>query len=148
MLKEVQSNNEIEQFGKYKVDLIKEHQYYANKLGLHDMVVDKYNLEDALRHIAEKDYYQFLIVKDDLNIGIVEYQIMKSEIDGVEILYLKDIYINKNFRGIGLGRKVLNELKKLNYRIELECWYDMPANNFYKSVGFKELKARYMINNE
>ncbi len=148
MLKEVQSNNEIEQFGKYKVDLIKEHQYYANKLGLHDMVVDKYNLEDALRHIAEKDYYQFLIVKDDLNIGIVEYQIMKSEIDDVEILYLKDIYINKNFRGIGLGRKVLNELKKLNYRIELECWYDMPANNFYKSFGFKELKARYMINNE
>ena len=60
MLKEIQNHIEIEEFGKYKVDLIKEHQYYANKLGLYDMVVDKYNINDALRHIDEKNYNQFL----------------------------------------------------------------------------------------
>ena len=145
MLKEIQNHNEIEEFGKYKVDLIKEHQYYANKLGLYDMVVDKYNINDALRHIDEKNYNQFLIVNDNQTIGIVEYKIDKSEIDNKEILYLKNIYIKKEFRSNGLGREVLNELKKLNYRIELECWYGMPANNFYKSFGFKELKTRYMI---
>lgn len=145
MLKEIQNHNEIEEFGKYKVDLIKEHQYYANKLGLYDMVVDKYNINDALRHIDEKNYNQFLIVNDNQTIGIVEYKIDKSEIDNKEILYLKNIYIKKEFRSKGLGREVLNELKKLNYRIELECWYGMPANNFYKSFGFKELKTRYMI---
>lgn len=36
MLKEVTSKDEIEKFGKYKVELIKEHQYYANKLGIND----------------------------------------------------------------------------------------------------------------
>ena len=36
MLKEIQNHIEIEEFGKYKVDLIKEHQYYANKLGLYE----------------------------------------------------------------------------------------------------------------
>ena len=82
------------------------------------------------------------------SIGIVEYKIENSEIDSKEILYLKDIYIKKEFRGRGLGREVLNELKKLKYRIELECWYGMPANNFYKSFGFKELKTRYMIDSE
>lgn len=61
---------------------------------------------------------------------------------------MKDIYIKKELRGKGLGRKVLNELKKLNYRIELEYWYGMPANNFYKSFGFKELKTRYMLDSE
>lgn len=148
MLKEVQNDNEIEEFGKYKVDLIKEHQYYANRLGLYDMVVEKYNINDALRHIDEKNYSQFLIMNDNQSIGIVEYKIDKSEIDNKEILYLKDIYIKREFRGKGLGREALNELKKLNYRIELECWYGMPANNFYKSFGFKELKTRYMIDTE
>ena len=148
MLKKVQNYNETEEFGKYKMDLIKEHQYYANKLGLYDMVVDKYNINDALRHIGQKNYYQFLIMHDNQSIGMVEYKIEKSEIDNRDILYLKDIYIKKEFRVIGFGRKVFNELKKLKYRIELECWYSMPANNFYKSLGGKELKTRYMIDSE
>ncbi len=148
MLKQVRNNNETEEFGKYKVELIKEHQFYASKLGLHDIVVDKYNIDDALRHIGEKNYYQFLIIEDNQSIGIVEYKIVKSEIDNKEILYLKNIYIKKDHSGKGLGRKVLNELKELNYRIELECWYGMPANNFYKSLGFKELKTRYMLDSE
>ncbi len=148
MLKQAQNDKDIEQFGKYKLALIKEHQYYANKLGLYDIVVDNYNIDDALKHIGEKNYFQFLIIENNESVGIVEYKIMKSEIDNKEILYLKNIYIEKKYRGIGLGRKVLNELKKLNYRIELECWYGMPANNFYKSFGCKELKTRYMFENE
>ncbi len=148
MLKKLENQEEINEFGRYKVELIKEHQYYANNLGLYDMVVDKYNINDALRHIEQKNYYQFLIINNKQSIGIVEYKIENSEIDSKEILYLKDIYIKKEFRGRGLGREVLNELKKLKYRIELECWYGMPANNFYKSFGFKELKTRYMIDSE
>lgn len=102
------------------------------------MVVDKYNINDALRHINQDKYYQFLIINNKQSAGIVEYKLENLEIDNKEILYLKDIYIKKEFRGKGLGREVLNELKKLNYRIELECWYGMPANNFYKSFRFKE----------
>ena len=148
MLKKLENQEEINEFGRYKVELIKEHQYYANNLGLYDKVVDKYNINDALRHIDQKNYYQFLIIDNKQSIGMVEYKIENSEIDNKEILYLKDIYIKKEFRGKGLGREVLNELKKLNNRIELECWYGMSANNFYKSFGFKELKTRYMIDSE
>lgn len=148
MLKKLENQEEIKEFGKYKVELIKEHQHYANNLNLYDMVVDKYNIKDALKNINEKNYYQFLIINDNQTIGILEYKIEKSEIDNKEILYLKDIYIKKEFRNKGIGKKVLNELRKLNYRIELECWYNMPANNFYKTFGFKELKTRYMLDNE
>lgn len=148
MLKRLESQDEIETFGKYKVALIKEHQYFANNLGLYDMVVDNYNIDDALRHIGQKNYYQFLIIINKQSVGMLEYKIETSEIDNNEILYLKDIYIKKECRCKGIGKKVLNELKKLNYRIELECWYNIPANNFYKSFGFKELKIRYMFDSK
>ena len=144
----MENQEEIKEFGKYKVELIKEHQYYANNINLYDMVVDDYNINDALRHIGKKNYYQFLIINDKQSIGILEYKIENSEIDDKEILYLKDIYIKKEFKNKGIGKKVLSELKKLNYRIELECWYNMPANNFYKTMGFKELKTRYMLDIE
>lgn len=45
-----------------------------------------------------------------------------------------------------IDKKVIESLRKLNYRIELECWYGMPVNNLYKSLGMKEIKTRYMLN--
>lgn len=145
MLKEVITNEEIELFGKYKVELIKYHQEYANKIGLQDQMVEKYNLSNATRHIKEDGYYQFLIIDDNEIVGILEYQITKSNIDNQEILYLKNIYIKEEHRGKGIGKNIIKELKKLNYRIELECWYSMPSNELYKSLGAKEIKTRYIL---
>ena len=72
---------------------------------------------------------------------------MKSEIDNKEILYIKDIYIKETDRGLGIGKQVISELRKKKYRIELECWYGMPSNDMYKSMGAKEIKTRYMFEN-
>lgn len=146
MLKEVKNEKEIKLFGKYKVDLIKYHQQYANKLGLQDLMVDKYNYDDAIRHIGENNYYQFLIINNK-EVGILEYQITKSDIDKKDIIYIKNIYIEESFRDRGLGKKVINELRKMQYRIELECWYGMPSNELYKSLGAKEIKTRYILEN-
>lgn len=35
-----------------RVELIKEHQFYAYNLRLHDMVVDEYNIKDILIYIV------------------------------------------------------------------------------------------------
>ena len=145
-LKEVNSNNDIKTFGEYKVELIKFHQEYAEKLGLFDKVVDNYNFNDVIRHIKQKGFFQFLIQIENKTVGIIEYQITKSDIDQKKILYIKNIYIDNNFRGKGVGKEVINLIKTLNYRIELECWYGIPANNLYKSLGMKEIKTRYMMN--
>lgn len=144
MLKKVEKND-IQTFGKYKVDLIKYHQQYANKLGLFDEVVEKYDFNDAIKNVGKDGFYQFLIMNNDKEVGILEYQITKSDIDKKDIIYIKNIYIEESFRGIGLGKKVINELRKMKYRIELECWYNMPANDLYKSLGAKEIKTRYMF---
>ena len=145
MLKKVEEKNDIQTFGKYKVDLIKYHQQYANKLGLFDEVVEKYDFNDAIKNVGKDGFYQFLIMNNDKEVGILEYQITKSDIDKKDIIYIKNIYIEESYRGIGLGKKVINELRKMQYRIELECWYDMPANDLYKSLGAKEIKTRYMF---
>jgi len=145
MLKKVEEKNDIQTFGKYKVDLIKYHQQYANKLGLFDEVVEKYDFNDAIKNVGKDGFYQFLIMNNDKEVGILEYQITKSDIDKKDIIYIKNIYIEESFRGIGLGKKVINELRKMKYRIELECWYNMPANDLYKSLGAKEIKTRYMF---
>lgn len=145
MLKEVKTESEIQKFGKYKVDLIKYHQQYANNIGLFDSVVDKYKFDDAVRNIGKKGYYQFLIINDNEPVGILEYQITKSEIDNNDILYIKSIYIEEIYRGLGLGKQVIAELRKMKYRVEFECWYDMPSNELYRSLGAKEIKTRYMF---
>ena len=145
-LKEVNSNNDIKTFGEYKVELIKFHQEYAEKLGLFDKVVDNYNFNDAIRHIKQKGYFLFLIQTENKTVGILEYKITESDIDQKKILYIKNIYIDNNFRGKGVGKGVIKLIKTLNYRIELECWYGIPANNLYKSLGMKEIKTQYMMN--
>lgn len=145
MLKKVEEKNDIQTFGKYKVDLIKYHQQYANKLGLFDEVVEKYDFNDAIKNVGKDGFYQFLIMNNDKEVGILEYQITKSDIDKKDIIYIKNIYIEESYRGMGLGKKVINELRKMQYRIELECWYNMPANDLYKSLGAKEIKTRYMF---
>lgn len=145
ILKEVKTEEEIKILGKYKVDLIKYHQQFASKLGLYDEKVDKYTYDDAIRHVGEENYWQFLIIYDIKEIGILEYQIIQSDIDKKEIIYIKNIYIKEFFRNMGISKQIIDNLKKQNYRIELECWYDIPANYFYKSLGAKEITVRYML---
>ena len=53
--------------------------------------------------------------------------------------------INNNFRGKKFEKEVIRLLKILNYRIELECWYEMTANNLYNDLGMWEIKTRYMV---
>lgn len=145
-LKKIDNTNEIETYGKYKVELINFHQQYAQRLGLFDEVVDSYNYNDAIRNINKKGFFQFLIQTENKTVVMIEYQIIKFDIDKKKILYIRDIYIDENYRGKGIGKEVMNLLKILNYIIELECWYEMPANNLYKALGMRVIKTRYMMN--
>lgn len=150
MLEELKTKEDVELFAKYKVDLIKLHQEYAKKLGLFDNKVDSYNKDDALKHLNQKDHYQFLIKEDNKDIGILEYKVTKSDIDNSKIIYINVLYIIEEYRKSGIGKKIIKELQNKHYRIELECWYEMPANYFYETLGMKKIKTRYMLesNNE
>lgn len=42
-------------------------------------------------------------------------------------------------------RRLFDEYK--DTRVELECWYEMPANKLYKKLKMHKLVTRYFINN-
>lgn len=147
-LKKIKSSQEKKLFVDYKLKLVKLHQKYATTLKIFDQVVENYDDIAAMRHFNEKGYFQFLIKKEDEVIGILEYQITISDIDNKEIVYIKKFYINEEYQGKGYGKKVIEILKKIGCRIELECWYEMPANNIYKAFGMRQIKTRYMLNEE
>lgn len=146
ILDKVNDEEKLKIFAKYKIDCIKYHQQFANKLELHDVVVEKYDYNEAIKHYKEKSYYQYLIKYSDNYVGMVEYKLIKSEIDDKEIVYIDVIYIDEKYRGNHLAKKIINYLKeKYDTRIELECWYEMPSNNFYTSLGMRKIKTRYML---
>ncbi len=144
-LRKVETKDDIDLFANYKLDLIKSHEYYAEKLELVDKKVNSYSKEDAIRNIGKEDFYQFIINYNNIDVGFIEYDIEISDIDSKEIVYIKNMFINNDYRHVGIGTEVLNNLKEnTKSRIELECWYDMPANELYKKLGMKQIKTRYV----
>ena len=144
-LKKVKTEEEINVFVNFKIELVKYHEQFASIIGLEDDVVKNYDRKDAMKTIGKSNYYQFLIEYNNKDIGLLEYQMKKSKIDNQKILYIKKLFISDKYRGKGIGKAIMNELKKKKYRIELECWYNMPSNEFYKSLGMKEIKTCYML---
>ena len=61
-------------------------------------------------------------------------------------LYLEDLYVSPEFRGAGIGRRLLSRLAKLADERgcgRLEWWvldWNEPAINFYKSLGAKPMQ--------
>ena len=144
-LRKVETKDDIDLFANYKLDLIKSHESYAQEIGLIDNKVNSYTKEDAIRNINKEDFYQFIINFNNIDIGFIEYNIEISDIDLEKIIYIKNIFIDNNYSNMGIGTMVLNKLKvKLNYIIDLECWYGMPANELYKKLGMKQIKTRYV----
>lgn len=145
VLKPVESLQDIDAFGNFKVDLVKYHQQFAENIGIRDMSVARYTFNKATKWLGKPGSFQFIIMLGDKQIGILEYLIRESEIDEKDIIYLRSLYIIEEYRGRGYGTALINYVKSLGYRVEVECWYGMPANNLYKRLGAKEIKTRYIL---
>lgn len=144
-LRKVVAGSDVDLFAKYKVALMKSHQKYANQLGLLDRVVDRYQEVDAIEYIGKDHFYQYIIQYDSQDVGIIEYQIDHSEIDDEKIIYINHLFVDSKYRNMGIGKEVLFMIKnQTDYRIELECWYGMPANKLYLNLGMEAIKTRYI----
>lgn len=64
---------------------------------------------------------------------------IEIKIDGKKMGHIEDIVIDSNYRGIGLGKKIINSLIQMAkvercYKISLNCNFDKIG--FYKKNGF------------
>ena len=83
-------------------------------------------------------FFKCLVYFDDIIKGVVVYEFLY---DRVEVEY---IFVLDEYKKIGIGTKLLNEIEKLNIKnITLEVRESNEiAINFYKNNGFKIVSTR------
>lgn len=91
---------------------------------------------------SDKDSLIFVAKDEERAVGVVGVT-FEGEEDG-KAAYLWGMYVNRNYRGIGLGKQLLNTaikaLKKTTKvrKVKLMVEYaPTPAQMLYKSVGFQ-----------
>lgn len=90
---------------------------------------------------AAKQRRGFVALEDDQVIGFVLYRHRKLDTQTT----LSEICVHKDYRGQHIGKRLVNALvqectKKSRHFIQLKCPTDLPANVFYRQLGF-ELSA-------
>lgn len=98
--------------------------------------------ESLKKHIFEKRRAEVLIVeKDEKPMGYVVYFYNFSTFTGTSGLYLEDIFIRSEYRGMGLGKEIFKLLGKIAReegckRMEWVCLnWNEPSKKFYTGLG-------------
>ena len=120
---------------------------YAKQIGIEDHDLEKRCTEEyGLRYFESSQYQNYLIYdKEDL-IGFFIFQVEKSDYTQKETLILEELYIKPDFRGKGHGKEVIRHLQTLyQLPIELNCYYQAPAYQFYEKLDGKVIQIRYLL---
>lgn len=101
------------------------------------------NLHEVL--FGENAFVESLIVLvDETPVGYAIFFPYFASFRGQRGFYLEDIYIKSEFRGFGLGRKIIQEIAKIGkdrgfVRIDFQVLkHNQNARNFYKKLGAVE----------
>ncbi len=83
----------------------------------------------------------FICEEDGVAIGFAVYFYNYSTWLGKNGIYLEDLYVSKDKRGVGAGKAILKHLVKKAYdegcgRVEWSCLdWNTPSREFYESIG-------------
>ena len=102
-------------------------------------------LKKDLLRIFESD--SIIVITNDNNIlGYLSYKIKEKR---VKLMDIDQLVIKENVRGQGLGRRLMEEAKKIAkdnncVRIVFNCWYfNENAIKAYDHMGFKRQRIMY-----
>ena len=141
---ESESNKQL--FKSMVLELVKYHKEFADRAEIPDSIIDNYTLESAGKHFNESGYYNYIIEKCGIYVGIVQLELIKSTFNGLPALVFHKVYITKLAQGTGAFSDVVELIHKMFpdiHSIELDCWYNLPAQEIYKHLGFKEAYRHY-----
>jgi diamine N-acetyltransferase len=104
-----------------------------------EYMLDKFQTEKAISEQINKEHYQYyLLSKEGENVGYLAIVPRKDE------LFLSKIYIKKEYRRLGYGRKSLDFVRNIAMKNKLfRITLSVNRNNTgsieaYKKFGFKE----------
>lgn len=104
--------------------------------------------EELLKNFLDlfDKYTTIIVLADNKIVGYLSYLIKKSY---KSKLYIEQLIIKEEFRGIGLGSKLIEKVKQIAIinqcdRIELDCWmFNENALNMYEHIGFQKQRIIY-----
>ena len=132
---------------------------FINELAVYEHLEHELNLtEESLKeNIFEKKKAEVVIAfEDDVPVGHAVFFETFSTFVGRHGLYLDDLYVNDQYRGLGYGKKLFEEVAKIAYerncgRLEWQCLdWNKSSIDFYLSTGAEMVKdARvYRLTND
>lgn len=126
----------------YILQMIRELAEYEKLL--HEVVTTEKHLEDVI--FGKEKFVEVLIAEFNNEIaGQTIFFKNFSTFVGRPGLYIEDLYVKPQYRGLGIGKALLNEVIKMakehNFgRVEwVVLDWNKPAIDFYKSIGAKPL---------
>ena len=132
---------------------------FIKELAVYEHLEHELNLtEESLKeNIFEKKNAEVVIAfEDNIPVGHAVFFETFSTFVGRHGLYLDDLYVNDQYRGLGYGKKLFEEVAKIAYerncgRLEWQCLdWNKSSIDFYLSTGAEMVKdARvYRLTND
>lgn len=140
---------DIEKYIQMKVKFMKSFVLMALEVGIIDVVCLDYNNETALASFIKNSsvdgrYHNFIVV-DGVVVGICDFTEKYSKYLNIDVVYINNLYIEKEHQKKGIGKTVINILLEEYGNIELQCHYENAAHKFYESLGFKREFTQYVL---
>ena len=100
-------------------------------------------LSERLENNESVVYIAFAEAEETQAVGFTQVYPLFSSVRMERILLLNDLYIDLNFRGIGVGTALIDTVKNLcrnlgQNGITLQTGFDNPAQKLYEREGFKK----------
>ena len=132
---------------------------FIKELAVYEHLEHELNLtEESLKeNIFDKKKAEVVIAfEDNVPVGYAVFFETFSTFVGRHGLYLDDLYVNDQYRGLGYGKKLFEEVAKIAYerncgRLEWQCLdWNKSSIDFYLSTGAEMVKdARvYRLTND
>lgn len=107
----------------------------------HDTVDNLYQCNYDINIKFKENEFYYKILKDNQIVGFVGLDLRDDEILNLHTLYIHRLYIDENFRNLGIGENVIKLLikiaKDMGRDLELDVYGDNPAIHLYEKMGFK-----------
>jgi len=106
----------------------------------------------TFQEITVKGFRFSYLDNENQEIARARLYILKNDLHPEPLGYIEDVFVNENYRGQGIGTKILNEIinkaKEENcYKIVCTSRFSKPeAHQFYEKLGFEKFGYEFRLN--
>lgn len=95
------------------------------------------------KRIQNKESVIFIAYEDDVAVGFTQLYPIFSSVSLEPMYLLNDLYVEKNYRGKGIGKALIDKSKELCKELDykglfLQTASDNPAQYIYEHLGFEK----------